>query len=116
MFVALIYPFEYLGDLSGETKETDNFFPLMGRSGNLTMEALETAVLLKFKSLKHEPIWRNERPESIRGDKNVLKVYRIYPVGMTQRQALYTFSFKTNTEFTSHLESNPCAKFEVIFV
>nr|GFB89698.1 glycoprotein 3-alpha-L-fucosyltransferase A-like [Tanacetum cinerariifolium] len=38
------------------------------RSGNLTMEALEAAVLLKFKSLKHEPIWKNERPESIRGD------------------------------------------------
>ncbi|KAK1423830.1 hypothetical protein QVD17_19139 [Tagetes erecta] len=86
------------------------------RSGNLTMEALEAAVLLKFKSSNHEPVWRNERPESIRGDKNVLKVYRIYPVGMTQRQALYTFSFQTNTAFTSHIESNPCAKFEVIFV
>lgn len=86
------------------------------RSGNLTMEALETAVLLKFKSLKHEPIWRNERPESIRGNEKVLKVYRIYPVGMTQRQALYTFSFKTNTAFTSHVKSNPCAKFEVILV
>ncbi|MFS7933436.1 putative glycoprotein 3-alpha-L-fucosyltransferase [Helianthus anomalus] len=86
------------------------------KSGNLTMEALETAVLLKFKSLDHEPIWRNERPESIRGDKNVLKVYKIYPVGMTQRQALYTFSFKTSTAFKSHVKSNPCAKFEVIFV
>ncbi|GJX74945.1 putative fucosyltransferase-like protein, partial [Tanacetum coccineum] len=42
-------------------------------SGNLTMEALEAAVLLKFKSLKHEPIWKNERP----GDDKVLKVYRI---------------------------------------
>ncbi|XP_024967892.1 glycoprotein 3-alpha-L-fucosyltransferase A-like isoform X1 [Cynara cardunculus var. scolymus] len=86
------------------------------RSGNLTMDALETAVLLKFKSLKHEPIWRNERPESIRGDEKVLKVYRIYPVGMTQRQALYTFSFKSSTAFTSHIKSNPCAKFEVILV
>ncbi|KAJ9561031.1 hypothetical protein OSB04_006191 [Centaurea solstitialis] len=86
------------------------------RSGNLTLEALETAVLSKFKSLKHEPIWRNERPESIRGDENMLKVYRIYPVGMTQRQALYTFSFKSNTAFTSHVKSNPCAKFEVILV
>ena len=89
---------------------------VLGRSGNLTMEALEAAVLSKFKSLKHEPIWKNERPKSIRGDDKVLKVYRIYPVGMTQRQALYTFSFKSKTEFTSHLESNPCAKFEVIFV
>lgn len=80
------------------------------------MEAFEAAVLLKFKSLKHEPIWKNERPEILRGDANVLKIYRIYPVGMTQRQALYTFSFKSSTAFMSHIKSNPCAKFEVIFV
>lgn len=80
------------------------------------MEALESAILSKFKSLKHEPIWKNERPESIKGDEKILKVYKIYPLGMTQRQALYTFSFKTSTSFTSHIESNPCAKFEVIFV
>lgn len=86
------------------------------RAGNLTMEALETAVLLKFKSLKHEPIWKNERPESLRGDTKELKVYKIYPVGMTQRQALYTFSFKTNTAFISHIKSNLCAKFEVVFI
>ncbi|KAL4555767.1 hypothetical protein LXL04_038395 [Taraxacum kok-saghyz] len=86
------------------------------RSGNLTMEALETVILLKFKSLKHDPIWRKERPESIRGDENVVKIYKIYPVGMTQRQALYTFSFKSQKAFESHIRSNPCAKFEVIFV
>ncbi|XP_071726190.1 glycoprotein 3-alpha-L-fucosyltransferase A-like [Rutidosis leptorrhynchoides] len=87
------------------------------RSGNLTMEALEDAVLSKFRSLKHEPIWKNERPEILRGDSRVLKIYRIYPVGMTQRQALYTYSFKSSsTAFTSHIKSNPCAKLEVIFV
>ncbi|XP_071697128.1 glycoprotein 3-alpha-L-fucosyltransferase A-like [Rutidosis leptorrhynchoides] len=86
------------------------------RSGNLTMEALADAVILKFKSLKHEPIWKDERPEMLRGDVKVLKIYRIYPVGMTQRQALYTFSFKSSTAFKSHIKSNPCAKFEVIFV
>ncbi|PON82064.1 Glycosyltransferase [Trema orientale] len=85
------------------------------RAGNLTLEAFESAVLTKFNSLKHVPIWKQERPESLRGG-NELKVYRIYPVGMTQRQALYTFRFKGNADFKSHLESNPCAKFEVIFV
>ncbi|KAK6946111.1 Glycosyl transferase family 10 [Dillenia turbinata] len=85
------------------------------RSGSLTLEALESAVLAKFKSLQHVPIWKPERPESIRGG-NELKVYRIYPLGMTQRQALYTFRFNSNAAFRSHLESNPCAKFEVIFV
>ncbi|KAJ6738949.1 GLYCOSYL TRANSFERASE FAMILY 10-RELATED [Salix koriyanagi] len=84
------------------------------RCGNLTPSALEAEVLKKFKSLKHVPIWKQERPERIRGDN--LKVYRVYPVGMTQRQALYTFKFNTDDDFKNHLEVNPCAKFEVIFV
>ena len=87
----------------------------LSRAGNLTLEALESAVLTKFNSLKHVPVWKQERPESLRGG-DELKIYRIYPVGMTQRQALYTFNFKGNADFKSHLESNPCSKFEVIFV
>ncbi|KAF7810969.1 glycoprotein 3-alpha-L-fucosyltransferase A [Senna tora] len=85
------------------------------RSNNLTLDALKSAVLKKFTSLNHVPVWKPERPESIRGG-NELKIYRIYPVGLTQRQALYSFSFKGDVDFRSHLESNPCAKFEVIFV
>lgn len=72
-------------------------------------------MLTKFKSHKHVPIWKQERPESLRGGDN-FKIYRIYPVGLTQRQALYTFRFKGDADFRSHVESNPCAKFEVIFV
>ncbi|KAF7840838.1 Glycoprotein 3-alpha-L-fucosyltransferase A [Senna tora] len=85
------------------------------RSSHLTLEALNSAVVSKFTSLNHVPIWKSERPESIRGS-NELKIYRIYPVGFTQKQALYTFRFKGDDDFRSHLESNPCAKFEVIFV
>ncbi|KAE9613605.1 hypothetical protein Lal_00016122 [Lupinus albus] len=85
------------------------------RSSNLTLEALKSAVASKFKSLNHVPIWKPERPEVLRGG-NELKIYRIYPVGLTQRQALYSFSFKGDVDFRSHLDSNPCAKFEVIFV
>ncbi|PIN06054.1 Fucosyltransferase [Handroanthus impetiginosus] len=85
------------------------------RSDNLTLEALSSAVLMKFKSLKHVPIWKPDRPESLRGG-NELKVYKIYPVGMTQRQALYAFSFKGDSNFKNHIESHPCAKFEVVFV
>ena len=87
----------------------------LGRSSNLTLKALRSAVLSKFKSAKHVPVWKQERPEKIRGDDG-LKVHRIYPLGMTQRQALYTFTFKGDREFRNHIESNPCAKFEVIFV
>lgn len=87
----------------------------MTRSGNLTLETLEAAVLKKFKSLKHVPIWKQERPKSIRGG-DELKVYRVYPVGLTQKQALYTFKFKRDADLRSHIENNPCPKFEVIFV
>ncbi|PIN07290.1 Fucosyltransferase [Handroanthus impetiginosus] len=85
------------------------------RSDNLTMEALSSAVLSKFQSLKHVPVWKPERPESLRG-RDELKIYKIYPVGMTQRQALYTFRFKDNSDFRNHIETHPCAKLEVIFV
>ncbi|WOH02637.1 hypothetical protein DCAR_0522026 [Daucus carota subsp. sativus] len=85
------------------------------RSGNLTLKALESAVLLKFKSLNHVPVWKEERPKSLRGS-DELKLYRVYPLGLTQREALYTFSFEGDDELKIHIEKNPCAKFEVIFV
>lgn len=88
----------------------------MCRSNNLTLGALESEVLKKFKSKKHVPVWKPERPESIRGANDEYKVYKIYPVGMTQRQALYTFRFQDDADFKNHLEINPCPKFEVIFV
>ncbi|KAG2271417.1 hypothetical protein Bca52824_065972 [Brassica carinata] len=64
-----------------------------GTDGYLTLEALESAVLTKFKSLRHEPMWKKERPVSLRGD-GVLRVHAIYPLGLTQRQALYNFKFE----------------------
>ncbi|KAH6794035.1 fucosyltransferase 12 [Perilla frutescens var. hirtella] len=85
------------------------------RSDNLTLEALSHAAVQKFRSLKHVPIWKNERPESIRGG-NELKIHKMYPVGLTERQALYTFKFNGDSDFRNHIESHPCAKFEVIFV
>ncbi|PHT70131.1 putative fucosyltransferase-like protein [Capsicum annuum] len=85
------------------------------RSSNLSLEAFESALLLKFKSLKHVPIWKEERPQILRGG-DELKLYRLHPLGMTQRQALYNFRFKGDTDFRDHIESHPCAKFEAIFV
>ncbi|ONL98563.1 Putative fucosyltransferase-like protein [Zea mays] len=60
------------------------------RSGQLTLGALESAVLGKFRSLNHVPVWKDERPPSIRGGDD-LKLYRIYPVGLTQHQAFVRF-------------------------
>ncbi|XP_042396060.1 putative fucosyltransferase-like protein [Zingiber officinale] len=85
------------------------------RSGRLTLEALESAVLAKFRLLNHVPIWKNERPEVLRGG-NDLRIYRIYPVGITQREALYSFRFNNDAELEKHIKSKPCAKLEVIFV
>ncbi|XP_004248751.1 putative fucosyltransferase-like protein [Solanum lycopersicum] len=85
------------------------------RSSNLSLEAFECTVVSKFKSLKHVPIWKEERPEILRG-RDELKLYRLHPLGMTQRQALYNFTFKGDTDFRDHIESHPCAKFEAIFV
>ncbi|CAN1307417.1 Putative fucosyltransferase-like protein [Linum perenne] len=84
-------------------------------SGNLTLSALEDRVLDKFRSIKHVPNWKQERPKIIRGGDEDYRVYRVYPVGLTQRQALYSFRF-TDFELKNHLEVNPCAKLEVVFV
>ncbi|KAI3947709.1 hypothetical protein MKX01_034374 [Papaver californicum] len=85
------------------------------RYANVTLAGLESAVLAKFKSLNHVPVWKGERPEKIKGDKE-LKVYKIYPLGLTQRQALYSFKFKGDADLKNYVKTNPCAKFEVVFV
>lgn len=92
-----------------------SFLIICSRSWNLSLKSLESAVLAKFKSLDHKPIWKEERPQSIRGG-DELKIYRIYPVGITQRQALYSFKFGSDDDLREHIESNPCTKLEVIFV
>ncbi|XP_010466062.1 PREDICTED: glycoprotein 3-alpha-L-fucosyltransferase A-like isoform X2 [Camelina sativa] len=85
------------------------------KDGNLTLEALKSAIIAKFKSQRHEPIWKKERPAGLRGD-GELRVHGIYPLGLTQRQALYNFKFEGNSSLNTHIQSNPCAKFEVVFV
>ncbi|KAM3291546.1 putative fucosyltransferase-like protein [Capsicum chacoense] len=85
------------------------------RSSELSLQAFESAVLAKFKSVKHVPIWKEERPRVLRGG-DELKLHKAYPVGLTERQALYSFRFNGDTEFKNYIESHPCARFEVIFV
>ncbi|XP_060168241.1 glycoprotein 3-alpha-L-fucosyltransferase A-like [Lycium barbarum] len=85
------------------------------RSSNLSLQAFESAVLAQFKSVKHVPVWKEERPQVLRGG-DELKLYKVYPVGLTQRQALYSFRFNGDIEFKNYIESHPCAKFEAIFV
>ncbi|KAJ3673686.1 hypothetical protein LUZ60_005678 [Juncus effusus] len=82
---------------------------------DLSMGGMEKAVIEKFRFLNHTPIWKNERPGMLKGDDN-LKIYKIYPLGFTQRQALFSSPFRSDSDFSNHVKSNPCAKFEVIFV
>ena len=85
------------------------------RSNRLTLGALESAVHAKFTSINHVPVWKDERPSSIRGG-DELKVYKIYPVGLTERQALYKFKFSDDAELARYIKDHPCARLEVIFV
>nr|ABU48860.1 fucosyltransferase 1 [Nicotiana benthamiana] len=85
------------------------------RSSDLSLKAFESAILSRFKSVKHVPVWKEERPQVLRGG-DELKLYKVYPVGLTQRQALFSFRFNGDTEFNNYIQSHPCAKFEAIFV
>nr|ABG89268.1 alpha-1,3-fucosyltransferase [Lemna minor] len=101
--------------LYARERGTFDFLSIFMRSDNLSLKALGSTVLEKFSSLKHVPIWKKERPESLKGGSK-LDLYRIYPVGITQREALFSFQFNTDKELQIYLESHPCAKFEVIFI
>jgi glycoprotein 3-alpha-L-fucosyltransferase len=85
------------------------------RSNDLSVAGLEAAVLAKFSSLNYVPVWYSERPVKIRGD-GTLRIHKLYPVGLTQRDALYSVYFHNDDNVKGHLEDNPCPKLEVIFV
>ncbi|WZZ07846.1 hypothetical protein YC2023_093767 [Brassica napus] len=51
-----------------------------------------------------KPVWKKERPPSLKGD-NELRAHRIYPFGLTQRQALYNLAY---TKSTSSLVTWAC--------
>ncbi|KAG0623294.1 hypothetical protein M758_3G163500 [Ceratodon purpureus] len=85
------------------------------KDSDLSIVNLKQAVLDKFTSLNHVPIWKTERPEVIRGNSD-LRVYKIYPVGLTQREALYTWDFGGDKGLKSMVKKEPCLQLEVIFV
>ncbi|MCO5547384.1 hypothetical protein L7F22_000833 [Adiantum nelumboides] len=85
------------------------------RSSNLTVAALHEAILSKFSFMNYVPIFKSGRPTAIQGDES-LKLYKVYPVGMTQRQALYSWKFESDSDLQAYVEKNPCANIEVIFV
>lgn len=85
------------------------------RSRSLTLKGLELVVLSMFKYLKHVPIWKTERPEMI-SRSNKLNIYRMYPIDLSQREALYAWKFYNDDSTRSYVNKNPCARLKVIFV
>ncbi|XP_024389348.1 glycoprotein 3-alpha-L-fucosyltransferase A [Physcomitrium patens] len=81
----------------------------------LSLAHLKQVVVDKFTALKHVPIWKTERPEVIRGNSD-LRIYKIYPVGLTQREALYTWDFGGDKGLKAMVQKQPCLQLEVVFV
>lgn len=85
------------------------------RDSDLSVVNLKQVILEKFKALHHVPVWKSERPEAIRGNSD-LRIYKVYPVSLTQREALYTWNFGGDKGLRNLLKKEPCLKLEVIFV
>ena len=77
---------------------------------------LEAAVLEEFKRLGHEPVWMKTRAAA--GVKTTSwRVYKLYPVGLTQKQALFGGRvWESDADLLDYLSRNPCPKLEVVFV
>ena len=65
--------------------------------------------------MSYVPVFKSGRPEVIRGG-DTLRIHRIYPVGMTQRQALFTWKFQSDEHLQIYIGKHPCTNLEVIFV
>lgn len=99
-------------------------------SGELTVAGLHRAILREFGRAGHQPIWVEERPDfrgggrwleeglPVEGNRTVdLRIYRVYPVGQTQRAALYgDASLDTDAKVLRAVEDRPCMQLEAIFV
>ncbi len=84
-------------------------------SKQLTAAALRAAILGVFEEAGHEPIWVQQRPD-FRGGGG-LRLYRVYPVGSTQREALYgDAGLDSDAAVADAVLSTPCLQLEVVFV
>eukprot|EP00271_Cylindrocystis_brebissonii_P008743 TRINITY_DN23230_c0_g1_i1.p1 TRINITY_DN23230_c0_g1~~TRINITY_DN23230_c0_g1_i1.p1 ORF type:complete len:709 (-),score=139.74 TRINITY_DN23230_c0_g1_i1:229-2355(-) len=102
-------------------RERGRFFFLsvfLHGGSQLTVSALSSTISSTFRSDGHVPIWRPKRPGVLVSEADLdLRVYHIYPVGTTQREALYGSAwFQTDEQLRSYLAQHPCAQLEVIFV
>ncbi|CAI5535437.1 unnamed protein product [Closterium sp. Naga37s-1] len=98
---------------------TFHFTSVFLRSDHLTIRGLTLAIRRSFQKKTHRPVWVGKRPASLGGDEKAwaLKIYRIYPAGSTQREALWGEAwFRNSSQVVAHVTAHPCARLEVIFV
>ncbi|CAI5461618.1 unnamed protein product [Closterium sp. Yama58-4] len=98
---------------------TFHFTSVFLRSDHLTLRGLTLAIRRSFQKKTYRPVWVGKRPASLGGDEKAwaLKIYRIYPAGSTQREALWGEAwFRNSSQVVGHVTAHPCARLEVIFV
>ncbi len=98
----------------------------------LTVDRLHTAIYALY-GPEHKPLWARKRPSYRRKNDDgawdqshvQMKIHKVYPAGITSREALYgplpdTFTVRGNTTMDKALRkwvrSNPCGELEVVFV
>jgi glycoprotein 3-alpha-L-fucosyltransferase len=81
-----------------------------------SITAFNYAIVDKFKSMKHMPIWVPERKDFLDSKAN-LRLYKVYPVLSTTRDHLYgEASIDSPIKLDRMLKSEKCPQLEVIFI
>ena len=82
------------------------------------LQKLKGAIKSLLRETKHEPIWMSERPDHKKSFKNgQYNIYRIYPIGSNQREALYGNAFfKNDLDLMQYLVKSPIPLLEIILV
>ncbi|GBG85601.1 hypothetical protein CBR_g40329 [Chara braunii] len=93
-----------------------DFLDIFLRDDELTVEQLHNAIQTLYSSLNYKPSWKSSRPPVMIPNRP-LKVYTVYPLGMTQRDVLYgNASLATAERVRQFVYSVPCGKLEVILM
>ena len=99
------------------------FEPIFLQSDQLTVDDLTREILVHFIHIKYKPIWTKERdqngrqPAKMKSNHVELKIYKIYPVGASQRAALFgDAAIDKDFKLINFVKNRPCGLIEVIFV
>jgi glycoprotein 3-alpha-L-fucosyltransferase len=83
-----------------------------------TLSDLQQIIKRHFESLNNgqfRPIWSGHRRDVLGTEKD-LRLFRIYAVGLSQREALFTSFISTTSQLKELIRQRPCPRIEVIFI